>query len=1318
MMKVTVCFGDMRVIVPCDNGDLLVSKIMERATKRYQKAKGENFIVQMKYLETVKESARLDPDDLVRDVCDDKDILTAKFAENERHVKIDDKVTIKFENVGNVRRSEKYHEEFLGVTSSLSDNDSGVTADASFGLSSHRESCHAPLSSTSKPPRGPHRSHVKTKNSSFNSSISSNSSSSSPELVSKKILDLNIFARDSNRKSLSFNHPILSKWIDQQEQAVFSSAHQLETDSDKSLEGEEIRLDSDSLKSIDIKPYTNAKGLEIGLIVQNIALGEENCIGELKVADRITEVNGISLLGISNESALDIFNSALASGEVLAKRTRSHSFIKERFAENVIEKMLPKSSDLVTVPKQLLKRTVEEAIDSKESAIEAPIFSEETPLLYNYFYVDLVKGSSGLGFTVTTKDVLTSKTTRIFIKNIIATGAANEDGRMQAGDELLAVNDIMVSGKSQGEVIKLLRNVSGVVSLKLTRSKGNMPKQPQEVLNTKHLAIETSGSIESLRPSLSPVLKAAVTSHIHPGPSVSPLALRPAQPPCITEQSKPEKSETDHVSNLSNLIYENCKRDCMDVNPYYNGGFLNLTVPLVIQENVGLGISVKGKIMKETGEEKGIFVKSIVPGTNAEKDGRIVIGDQLLSINEVSLRQLSNSAAMTLLKSTLSKAMMSGIIRLNVNRYVHSSIDSTESDSCWSQSMAKCGNKPRLDPKLVKSNEKGVTKLLETAKSREIISSFGQAKPSRNKSYFKALNRPISPLESQTQPLFFQPDSCHNEKTNSVQNEANMENKKLWTLDQSKHDSKLPSYEEAIEDAIDTRLQLCSWNDNCNYMAFSKQRSQSLGATEQSKLEKIQIDREISTCSHLSLDSILFDNHKFQFTRDGPGRLSMSEKKGRGQLDATKSKFYNKLKKFKSMEELRVPEGDASLEKDFMDVDIRRTTSIDTITVPLGEEEKNDSIFNRGTIYSASTPYFSSDGQRVRNEAFEAQLQRITYNHTKRKDMSDEKKKKGLLNSIGMILKRAKKRKEDELIPVHSPEYITDPDKFPFDRKALLDVYEDVENNNKHFKKVDQAQYLNVDHLQMHLVENKLKEMHIGKYQDKTKKRNNIRKEIKLNSELSSPLEVLTQSEKVSSSLSIPINKKTPLSNENNKKSISVTGYHTWRPHDPKYMREKSKQFFTCESMKSGIRSTSSLQRQHSLPPNNNIEVHRVLPRLPSGPMYKSPTSDPCKVKVELICSAKPETNSQKPSEPLNVLTKKDSHQQTKVSLNTRNNEKIVTCEQKHVDLKPVLTVMPCMKQPGSNCSHDPKTSNRRSMPSISDLKLRSSVSISHKAEI
>ena len=40
-MKVTVCFDNIRVVVPCGTGDLLICNVIEQALARYKKAIGK-----------------------------------------------------------------------------------------------------------------------------------------------------------------------------------------------------------------------------------------------------------------------------------------------------------------------------------------------------------------------------------------------------------------------------------------------------------------------------------------------------------------------------------------------------------------------------------------------------------------------------------------------------------------------------------------------------------------------------------------------------------------------------------------------------------------------------------------------------------------------------------------------------------------------------------------------------------------------------------------------------------------------------------------------------------------------------------------------------------------------------------------------------------------------------------------------------------------------------------------------------------------------------------------------------------------------------
>lgn len=130
---------------------------------------------------------------------------------------------------------------------------------------------------------------------------------------------------------------------------------------------------------------------------------------------------------------------------------------------------------------------------------------------------------------------------------------------------------------------------------------------------------------------------------------------------------------------------------------------LTLHIPVHDTEKAGLGVSVKGKTGSNNSSNEsssssrpdgdlGIFVKSVLHGGAASRDGRLKMNDQLLNVNGVSLLGQSNAEAM----ETLRKAMLQtggkypGMITLTVSRRISrpnsSSMDS--SDTRHSRSLS------------------------------------------------------------------------------------------------------------------------------------------------------------------------------------------------------------------------------------------------------------------------------------------------------------------------------------------------------------------------------------------------------------------------------------------------------------------------------------------------------------------------------------------------------------------------------------------------------------------------------------------------------
>ncbi|MED6260270.1 Partitioning defective 3 [Ataeniobius toweri] len=85
--------------------------------------------------------------------------------------------------------------------------------------------------------------------------------------------------------------------------------------------------------------------------------------------------------------------------------------------------------------------------------------------------IQLKKGPEGLGFSITSRDVPIGGSAPIYVKNILPRGAAIQDGRLKAGDRLLEVNGVDLNGRTQEEVVSLLRNtpMGGAVGLLVLR---------------------------------------------------------------------------------------------------------------------------------------------------------------------------------------------------------------------------------------------------------------------------------------------------------------------------------------------------------------------------------------------------------------------------------------------------------------------------------------------------------------------------------------------------------------------------------------------------------------------------------------------------------------------------------------------------------------------------------------------------------------------------------------------------------------------------------------------------------------------------------
>ncbi|XP_012658781.1 partitioning defective 3 homolog isoform X5 [Otolemur garnettii] len=463
----------------------------------------------------------------------------------------------------------------------------------------------------------------------------------------------NQFQRDNARSSLSASHPMVDKWLEKQEQdedgtEEDNSRVEPVGHADTGLENVPNFSLDDMVKlvqvpndggplGIHVVPFSARGGRTLGLLVRRLEKGgkaeQENLFQE---NDCIVRINDGDLRNRRFEQAQHMFRQAMrtpiiwfhvvpaANKEQYEQLSQSekHNYYSSCFNADsqYIDSRSVNSTGLPAVPRAPRPSHMEQpdshprlphSAHPSGKPLPAPtpapqnVFSTNASSGYNTkkvgkrLNIQLKKGTEGLGFSITSRDVTIGGSAPIYVKNILPRGAAIQDGRLKAGDRLIEVNGVDLAGKSQEEVVSLLRStkMEGTVSLLVFRQE----------------------------------------DAFHP------------------RELKPEDED-------------------IVLTPDGTREFLTFEVPLNDSGSAGLGVSVKGNRSKENHADLGIFVKSIINGGAASKDGRLRVNDQLIAVNGESLLGKTNQDAMeTLRRSMSTEGNKRGMIQLIVARRISKS---------------------------------------------------------------------------------------------------------------------------------------------------------------------------------------------------------------------------------------------------------------------------------------------------------------------------------------------------------------------------------------------------------------------------------------------------------------------------------------------------------------------------------------------------------------------------------------------------------------------------------------------------------------------
>uniref|UniRef100_A0A3Q2Y7K5 Par-3 family cell polarity regulator alpha, b n=1 Tax=Hippocampus comes TaxID=109280 RepID=A0A3Q2Y7K5_HIPCM len=673
-MKVTVCFGRTRVVVPCGDGNIHVYALVQQAVMRYKKAiaKDASYWLQVHRLEH-GDGGILDLDDVLCDVADDKDRLIAIYDEQEPHHGGDGTSTSStgtqspdlFATVdlvtggggGGASAFQPYQaaSEIEVTPSALRTNmplhvrrssDPALmclNGPFSGGGGNSRVQAEEPPSRKNPTRWSTTAGFLKARHASGTNSLDTYRSLPRDGTWANQ----RDFQRETARSSLSANHPMVDRWLERQEQ-------------DEAREQENGRIepagraDSDLIKVVEVTndggplgihvvPFSGRDRRTLGLLVKRLERGGKAQQQALfQENDCIVRINNGDLRNIRFEQAQSMFRQAMRSPvimfHVVPSSVKAHYEHLSQVERNPAYSSGRFTADSASSATDLTPHRMSRHGSQKQARTHPHPEQTDgyTPAAAHPTAISAAKPPTGQIHSP--QRGLTSTPTPTYNKKV----GRRLNIQLQKGPEGLGFSitsrDVPIGGSAPIYVKNILPRGAAIQDGRL--------KAGDRLLEVNGIDLNGRRQEEVVS-----ILRATPM-----GGTVGLLVLR-----------QEDTFLPQEAVSLLNFISE----DELVLTPDGTREFLTFEIPLSDSGSAGLGVSVKGNRSKENHADLGIFVKSIINGGAACKDGRLHVNDQLIAVNSESLLGKTNQDAMeTLRKSMSTEGNKRGMIQLIVARRV------------------------------------------------------------------------------------------------------------------------------------------------------------------------------------------------------------------------------------------------------------------------------------------------------------------------------------------------------------------------------------------------------------------------------------------------------------------------------------------------------------------------------------------------------------------------------------------------------------------------------------------------------------------------
>ncbi|KFV63182.1 Multiple PDZ domain protein, partial [Dryobates pubescens] len=396
--------------------------------------------------------------------------------------------------------------------------------------------------------------------------------------------------------------------------------------------------------------------------------------GRLQIADELLEINGQILYGQTHQNASSIIKCAPSKVKII--------FIRNKDAVNQMAVCPAKSVEASPCTSGTHQHQEVNAANSNACS--------DFSSCKNIQYVELPKDPGGFGIAISEDDTVNG----VVVKSLTDHGAAAKDGRIKVGDQILAVDDEIVVGYPVEKFISLLKTSKTMVRLTINSAEVDslaVAPVPSSTAPAERRNIQPSVAVPFSSSSEPEAVKSTSRSST-PATLASDPATCPIIPGCETtiDISKGRTglglsivggADTLLGAIIIHEVYEEgaASKDgrlwagdqilevwwflfftfiviCYLGISYLSSGrdeaqykeedmYDVLNIELQKKPGRGLGLSIVGKR-----SDTGVFVSDIVKGGIADADGRLMQGDQILTVNGEDVRNANQEAVAALLK--------------------------------------------------------------------------------------------------------------------------------------------------------------------------------------------------------------------------------------------------------------------------------------------------------------------------------------------------------------------------------------------------------------------------------------------------------------------------------------------------------------------------------------------------------------------------------------------------------------------------------------------------------------------------------------------